>query len=133
MGFPFFDHVALLEEFLAGRHEIAAGLERQLFGGRGKANARDGDRQSIAETFNVCFFETPTHVRRLSRLDGQLEAAHLADGFEPLQDGYSRDLDPVELVLRACHHWDHDRWPGRNGRLLYAQGLYTAFILRRLE
>ena len=49
------------------------------------------------------------------------------------QDGYSRGLDPVELVLRACHHWDSTRWPGTNGRLVYAQSLYAVFMLRQLE
>ena len=134
MAFPFSDYIALLEQFLAGRQAIVEALERQLFGARGKANAQNGDRESIADTFNGCFFESPAISRHLSRLNGQLDAAHLADGFEPArQDGYSRELDPVELVLRACHHWDGDRWPGRNGRLVYAQSLYAVFILRQLE
>src|SRR5687767_7888366 len=133
MGFPFAYHVALLERLLAGRHDIIDRLERQLFGARGKAYARSGDRESIADIVDACFFGTSTHARELSHLNAQLIAAHLADGYEPLHDGYSRDLDPVELVLRACHYWDHDRWPGRGGRLLYAQALYTAFIVRKLE
>ena len=69
-----------------------------------------------------------------SKLKGQLAATHLADGFEPATgDGYSREVDPVELVFRAHHQWDRDRWPGRNGRLVFAQGLYAAFFLRQLE
>jgi hypothetical protein len=39
----------------------------------------------------------------------------------------------VELVFRACHYWNSTRWPGRNGRLLYAQSLYAVFMLRLLE
>ena len=39
----------------------------------------------------------------------------------------------MELVLRACHHWDSTRWPGTNGRLVYAQSLYAVFMLRQLE
>ena len=133
-GVPFSDHVALLEQFLAGRQAIVDGLERQLFSARGKANAQNGDRESIADIFNACFFESPAISRHLSRLKGQLDAAHLADGFEPArQDGYSRALDPVELVLRACHHWDSTRWPGRNGRLVYAQSLYAVLMLQQLE
>ena len=113
---------------------LSTTLERQLFSARGKANAQNGDRESIADIFNACFFESPAISRHLSRLNGQLDAAHLADGFEPArQDGYSRELDPVELVLRACHHWDGSRWPGRNGRLVYAQSLYAVFILHQLE
>ena len=134
MGFPFSDHIALLEQFLSGRQGIAESLERQLFGARGKASAHNGDRESIADVFNACFLEAPAISQPLSRLHGQLDAAHRADGFEPArQDGYARELDPVELVLRACHHWDSTRWPGTNGRLVYTQSLYAVFILRQLE
>jgi hypothetical protein len=134
MEFPFSDHVALMDGFLIARPAIVDNLERQLFSARGKAHAQNGDRESIAEIFDTCFFESPAIPRHLSGLKGQLEAAHRADGFEPAAgDGYSRELDPVELALRACHHWNRDRWPGRNGRLAYAQSLYAVFILRQLE
>ena len=133
MGFPFANHIALVERLLAGRHAIIDGLERQLFSGRGKAYALSGDRESIADIFNATFVDALTNTPHLPDLMGQLAAAHVADGYEPLKDGYTRDLDPVELVLRACHYWDRDRWPGRNGRLRYAEALYTACILRQLE
>ena len=134
MEFPFSDHIALLEQLLAGRREIVQTLERRLFGAKGKAMAQHRDRESIADIFGTCFFESPTISQHLSRMNGQLDAAHLADGFEPArQDGYSRGLDLVELMLRACHHWDSTRWPGTNGRLVYAQSLYAVFMLRRLE
>src|SRR5262245_14803776 len=119
MGFPFSDHIALLEQFLTSRLAIVDRLERQLFNARGRANAEAHDRESIAETFNACFLESPAISGHLARLNGQLEAAHRADGFEPARgDGYARGLDPVELVLRACHHWNRDRWPGTKGRLI---------------
>jgi hypothetical protein len=134
MGFPFSDHIALLQQFLSACEAIVDGLERQLFGAQGKAHAQNGDRESIADIFHGCFFELPAISRDLARLNGQLDAAHLADGFEPArQDGYSRGLDPVELVLRACHHWETTRWPGTKRRLVYAQSLYAVFILRQLE
>ena len=134
MRFPFSDHVTLLEQFLSSRQTIADGLERQLFSARGKTAAQNGDRQSIAEIFHGCFFESPAISKHLSRLSGQLDAARLADGFEPArQDGYVRQLDPSELVLRACHHWDSVRWPGRSGRLVFVQALYAMFVLRQLE
>ncbi len=134
MGFPFLDHVALLEQFLKDRPAIVGGLERRLFGARGKVHAGKGDRESIADIFDACFSESPAISRQLSGLKGQLDAAHLADGFEPArQDGYARALDPVELVLRACHYWDSTRWPGTNGRAVYAQSLYAVFMLRQLE
>ncbi len=134
MEFPFSPYIALLEQCLAGRQEIGDRLARRLFGARGKAAAQNGDREAIAGIFNDCFFESPAISRHLSGLNGRLEAAHLADGFEPVrQDGYARELDAAELVLRACHHWDSTRWPGTNGRLVYAQSLYAVFILRQLE
>src|SRR5688572_8218040 len=134
MGFPFSDYVCLLEELLDSRPAIVGELERQLFSARGKADAQSGDRASIADIFSACFFESPTISRHRSRLNGQLDAARLADGFEPVrQDRYSRELDPVELVLRACHYWDATRWPGAKGRLAYTQTLYAVFILRQLE
>jgi hypothetical protein len=134
MGFPFYDHIGLLEQWLDSRPGIVGELERRLFSARGKADAQSGDRESIADIFTACFFESPTLPRYLSRLNGQLDAAHLADGFEPVrQDRYSRELDPVELVLRACHYWDGTRWPVTKGRLAYAQSLYGVFVLRQLE
>ena len=134
MGFPFSGHVALLDELLKGRQAIVDSLERRLFGAKGKANAERRDRESIADTIDDCFFESPTISRHLAGLKGQLDAAHHADGFEPArQDGYARALDPVELVLRACHLWDSNRWPGTHGRLAYAQSLYAVFLLRQLE
>jgi hypothetical protein len=134
MEFPFFDYVNLLDEFLADRQQIVDCLERQLFSARGKALALNGDREAVTEIFSDCFFGLPTLSRDLSSLQGKLTAAHLSDGFEPAgQDGYSRDLDPGELVLRACHHWETTRWPGTNGRLVYTNNLYAVFMLRQLE
>ncbi len=134
MGFPFSDYIGLIDQFLAGRTAIVDELERQLFGARGKVSAANGDRESIAGIFETCFFESPAIARDLSRLNRQLDAAHLADGFEPArQDGYARGLDPVELVLRACHDWDRDRWPGKSGRITYADSLFAVFVLNQLE
>ena len=62
MGFPFSDHIALLEQFLAGRQAIVDDLERQLFSARGKANAQNGDRESIADTFGAVSSNLP-HFR----------------------------------------------------------------------
>jgi len=134
MGFSFADHTGLLEHFLAGRREIVDQIDRRLLNLQGKAIRQHTGRGSWADILNGCFFELPTLSRQDSRLNGQLAAARLADGFEPVAaDGYARELDPVDLVLRAHHHWDHSRWPGRNGRIIYAQSLYAAFMMRQLE
>ena len=68
------------------------------------------------------------------RVNGQLAAAHVADGFEPVQlDGYSGEFDPLQLILQAYLHWERTRWPGRSGRLSYAQTIYVAFVIRQIE
>jgi hypothetical protein len=134
MGVSFSAHTGLLEQFLAHRQQIVDDIERRLLNVRGKATAQNTDRGLFDVIINSCFFESPALSRDAARLKGQLAAAHIADGFEPVRtDGYSRELDPVDLVLRARHKWDGDRWPGRNGRIAYAQNLYAVFMLRQLE
>ena len=134
MGFSFVDHVELLEHFLAGRREIVDNIDGRLLNLKGKAIRQHTGRESWAEILNGCFFQLPTLSTKARRLSGELETARLADGFEPVAaDGYARDLDPVDLILRAHHYWDHSRWPGRNFRLLYAQSLYAVFMMRQLE
>ncbi len=134
MGFSFSAHTRLLEQFLARRQQIVDDIERRLLNVRRKEIAQHVDRELFDDILNSCFFLSPALSQEASLLKGQLAAAHLADGFDPARaDGYSRALDPVELVLRAHHKWDRDRWPGRNGRLVYAQSIYATFILRQLE
>ncbi len=134
MDFSFSAHTRLLEQFLARRQEIVDDIERRLLNVRRKEIAQHVDRELFDDILNSCFFLSPALSQQASPLKGQLAAAHLADGFDPARaDGYSRALDPVELVLRAHHKWDRDRWPGRNGRRVYAQSIYATFILRQLE
>jgi len=134
MDFSFSAHTGLLEQFLARRDEIVDDIERRLLSVRGKAIWENADRGLLDDILNTCFFGSAAASPEASRLKGQLAAAHVADGFEPARgDGYSRDLDSAELILRARHEWDRQRWPGRNGRIVYAQSLYAVFILRHLE
>ena len=133
MSFAFSDHIGLLEQFLAGRQQIVDDIDRRLLNVRGKATDRRADRGASDDTLTTCFFESPAVSPRSSRLKGQLAAAHLAEGFSPASaHDYSRELDPVELVRCAQHVWERDRWPGRNGRIAYAQSLFAVFILRQL-
>jgi hypothetical protein len=126
LSFAFVDHVRLLEQFLAGRREIVDDIDRRLLNFKGKPIS--------ADILSGCFFRLPTLPANASRLNGELATARLADGFEPVAaDGYARELDPVDLILRAHHYWDHHRWPGRSGRILYAESLYTVFMVRQLE
>jgi hypothetical protein len=133
MEVSFVDHVRLLQQYLTARGQIVENIERRLLN-VGKAAAHNRDRDFFNDALNACFLDVPALPGHLSRLSGQLAAAHLADGFEPApQDGYSRALDPVELVLRAHHHWNRERWPGKNGRIVYAQTLFTVSVLGQLE
>ena len=133
MGFSFSDHIGLLGQFLAGRRQIVEDIDRRVLNVRGKAAAQGTDRASFDDILTSCFFESPAVSAEGSRLKGQLAAAHLAEGFDPVPaDGYPREVDPVGLVHYAQHVWDRDRWPGRNGRISYAESLYAVFILGQL-
>jgi hypothetical protein len=133
MVFSFSDHIGLLGQFLAGRQQIVEDIDRRLLNVLGKATARGRDRGFFDDILTNCFFESPAVSTEGSRLKGKLAAAHLADGFDPVPgQEYSRDVDPVGLVRYAQHVWDRDRWPGRNGRIAYAQSVYAVFVLRQL-
>jgi len=126
MRVSFSDHVALLSAFLDHRERIVEDIESRLLNVR----VKDTSRKFSDETFHSCFFGAPGLPRDGSRLKGQLQAAHFADGFEPvLLDKQSH----LELIVRAYHYWDHHRWPGRNARVAYARSLYSVFVLRQLE
>jgi hypothetical protein len=134
MRVSFSAHTGLLEQFLAHRQQIVDDIERRLLNVRRKEIGQHADRELFDDILTSCFFELPTLSRQASPLKGQLAAAHLADGFESVRsDRYSRELDPVELIFRAHHKWDRDRWPGRTGRLVFAQSIYAVFVLRQLE
>ena len=133
MGFSFSDHIGVLEQFLAGRQTIVDDIDRRLLNVREKATGQETDRGFFDGILTSCFFESPAVSKASARLRGQLAAAHLAEGFDTvLTDDYSREIDPVGLVRYAQHVWDRDRWPGRNGRIAYAQSVYAAFVLRQL-
>jgi hypothetical protein len=134
MTFSFSDHVALLDEFLKRRRIIVERIEESLLNVRGKDTARRRERSNFDGVLNDCFFNVHFLDPRLSRLRGQLAATHLADGFEPIQLGrFSNEFDPLDLIIRAYEYWEIHRWPGKSGRLMYAQTIYSVFILRQFE
>jgi hypothetical protein len=48
--------------------------------------------------------------------------------------GIHNDLvDPAEMMKRAFNLWRLTRWPGRNGRLVYAHTLFNLYVIRCLE
>jgi hypothetical protein len=130
----FSSYVALLSQFLERRGEIVAHIEGRLLNVRGKDTSRNRNRDYFDHMFTACFFNLPGLPRDLSRLKGQLAAAHVADGFEPiLLKDRANELDPLDLIVRAYQQWEEHRWPGHNGRLTYAHTLYAVFLLRQLE
>ena len=42
-------------------------------------------------------------------------------------------IDPAEMMTRVFHLWRETRWPGRNGRVRYANTLFNLYVIRRLE
>jgi len=132
--FSFPAHVALLEEFLARRTNIMGRIEETLLNVRGKETERIRNRAHFDRLLNDCFFTLPDLGPELAGLKGQLAAMHLADGFEPIQlDKFSIEFDPLDLVIRAYEYWSTYRWPGRSGRLAWAQVIYSVFLIRQLE
>jgi hypothetical protein len=133
MSFGFSDHVGLLEQFLAGRRPIVDDIDRRLLNVRGKPDVVGADRRLIDDILTRCFFESSSVPTSGARLKGQLAAAYLTDGFDQVRaHDYSGELDPAGLVRYAQHVWGRGRWPGRNGRLAYAQSIYAVFVLRQL-
>ena len=132
VSFP--DHVSLLTSLLDRREQIVGDIETRLLNVQGKAPSRRRNRADLERMFSAPFFEAAGIPGALSALKGQLAAAHLADGFEPVMlEQRSHQLEPADLLYRAYDHWDRHRWPGRNGRLAFAQALYSIFILQQLE
>jgi len=130
----FADHVALLSHVLDRRTDIVDAIENRVLNVQAKRTSRGMTRRDVERMLHACVFEASGLTTDASRLEGQLAAAHIADGFVPVPlDGSSHELDPAELTARAYEHWDDHRWPGRNGRVAYARTLYFIFVLRRLE
>ena len=129
---PFDAHVALLQFFLARRADIVERLQGVLNAQRKPiAFLQDGPLLSrhVEDSFFVGATPDQWHLKR------QLEEASWAHGFRPrdLPGLYNGLADPAEMMIRGFHLWQHTRWPGRPGRVRYAQTLFTLYLLQRLE
>jgi hypothetical protein len=134
MPVPFAEHVALLEALLDRRQAIVDLIESRLLNVQGKDVARGANREQIQRLLDACFYDLPGLAPDPSRFRGQLAAAHLADGFEPVSlEHASHVLDPIDLILGAHRHWERHRWPGRNGRDSFARAVFGVFMLGQLE
>jgi hypothetical protein len=129
---PFEAHLELLHAFLARRDDIVARIAELLNAQRLPAEYLQ-DRALQARQLDECFFSQGL-TEAQARLRGQLLAAHWASGFKPHEiTGLHNDIvDPAELMLRGFHCWRLTRWPGRNGRVRYAETLFNLHLLRCL-
>jgi hypothetical protein len=125
-------HLELLQFFLAHRDDIVERIQGLLNAQRKPIEyLRDGPL--LSRHFEDCFYIGATQSQ--SRLRGQLEDAHWASGFRPreLPGLHNGLIDPAEMMIRGFHLWQQTRWPGRNGRVHYAQTLFNLYVIRCLE
>ena len=130
---PFHAHVELLELFLAHRDEIVESIQGLLNAQR-KPIQYLQDSRLLSRHFEDCFFTLAAVTHDQSRLKRQLEEAHWASGFKPRETpGLHNDLvDPAEMMTRGFRLWQQTWWPGRSGRVRYAQTLFNLYVIRRL-
>jgi hypothetical protein len=130
---PFRAHLELAGLFLAQRDEIAERLQNLLNAQR-KPIEYLQNAHLLSRHVEDCFFTLPGLTSSHSRLRGQLEDAHWANGLKPREiPGLHNGLvDPAEMTVRAFHLWQMTRWPGRNGRLHYAHTLFNLYVIRYL-
>ena len=128
----FHPFVELLRVFLAHRDDIVERIQGLLNAQR-KPIEYLQDGPVLSRRFEDCFFIGVTQSQ--SHLRGQLEEAHWASGFRPRQiPGLHNGLvDPAEMMMRGFHLWQQTRWPGRSGRVRYAQTLFNLYVIRCLE
>ena len=135
---PFQTHVELLRLFLTHREDIVESIEAVLNAQR-KPIGYLQDRSLLSRHFEDCFFArtavTASQTRIQTRLRGQLEEAYWAQGFRPRQVHHLHNdlIHPAEMMIRGFHCWQQTRWPGRNGRMHYAQMLFNLYVLRCLQ
>ncbi|MGD8323743.1 MAG: hypothetical protein PVF50_05200 [Gammaproteobacteria bacterium] len=131
---PFQAHVELLQSFLADRDTVVKNIEQVLNAQRQPVQYLQ-DRALLARRLEDCFFALPAVDGDQLGLRGRLEEAHWASGFKPRQvPGLFNDLiHPAELMIRGFYLWQQTRWPGRNGRISFAQTLFNLFVLRCLQ
>jgi len=126
-------HIELLQSFLSRRAQIIDKLQLVL-NAQDKSVQYQEDRALLSRQFEDCFFAAPVAGRDQASLRGQLQQAHWAQGFRPRDmPGIPNEMfDPADMMARAFRLWRHTRWPGRNGRVHYAQTLFNLYIVRCL-
>lgn len=131
---PFQAHVELLRSFLANRNTLVERIQNLLNAQRKPVQYLQ-DRPFLARQFEDCFFTLPAVTESQSRLRGQLEQARSASGLGPrrMPELHNDLIAPAEMMIRGFYCWRQTRWPGRNGRVRYAQALFNVYVIRCLE
>ncbi len=131
---PFHAHIELVELFLAHRDQIVAAAQ-ELLNAQRKPIHYLQDTPLLSRRFEDCFFTLTAITHDQSRLRGQLRDAHWASGFRPrdMPGVYNDLVDPAQMMVRGFNLWRQTRWPGRNGRIRYAQTLFNLYVVRCLE
>jgi hypothetical protein len=126
-------HIELLRFFLSHREEIVERIEALLNAQR-KPTEYLQDGALLSRLFEDCLYTIGGVTQGQAGLRGRLEEAHWASGFTPrdLPGLHNGLVDPAEMMMRAFHMWRQTRWPGRNGRLRYAQTLFNLYVIREL-
>jgi len=130
---PFQAHIELLHFFLAHRDDIVERIQGALNAQRQPIEYLQ-DSVLLSRHFEDCFFTLTGVTHSQSHLRGQLAEAHRASGFRPREiPGLHNGLvDPAEMMIRGFHLWQQTRWPGRNGRVRYANTLFNLYVVRCL-
>lgn len=130
----FRDHSQLLQLFLANRSHIVDKVQNLL-------NAQQVpvhlllDRDRLSRQFEDCLYSAAAISPEWSRLRGLLAEAHWASGFKPrdMPQMHNDLVDPGEMMMRVFSMWRQTRWPGRNGRIRYAETLFNLYVIRQLK
>ena len=130
----FQEHLELLRLFLAHREEIVESIEALLNAQRKPIHYLQ-DRPLLSRHFEDCFFAHTAVTASQRGLRSQLEEAYWAAGFRPRHVDYTHNdlVHPAEMMIRGFHCWQQTQWPGRNGRMHYAQMLFNLYVARWLE
>jgi hypothetical protein len=127
-------HIDLFRLFLSHHDDIVERIQGLLNAQR-KPLEYLQDSARLSRSVEDCFFSLPGLRPSRSRLRGQLQDAHWASGFRPREIAGIRNglIDPGEMMVRGFYLWQQTRWPGRNGRLRYAETLFNLYVIRSLE
>jgi len=128
---PFQTYVNLSLEILACREEIVERIQ-SLLNAQKKPLLFQQDQDLLSSSLKDCFFQPDNTSQDQSRLTDLLETAHWASGFKPRMSPGNDLINPAAMMIRAFHLWRQTNWPGRNGRVRYAQTLFNLFLLRYL-